>query len=456
MSNKNIDSTKEEKKGQDKKPLYYDPDLDINMVQDYMDHVFYSLYTDPKYTYAKYVGMGIRKDMDVNCDTAYVGYDRTKNEIFLGYSPYFMNHFIDKQRRGVIGHEYLHVIFEHLTYRSTNNPRERMLLNIAQDLAINSIISTDPSSLPELCFCPGEPLKQTKEGDKTPDPAFSKFIEKLPKMQDSEFYFEQLLEFFKDKQSPEEIVIVIGGNGTMDDHSVWDEIPEHLKDAINEKIERALKEGIEEAKRTKTWGNVPAELQQMLENMFAKILDWESIVKNFLEMSRNSKMNSTHKRLNRKMPYDFPGVRRKRQPRFLFTIDQSGSMSDEDVKDGVTLILDLLANKAAELDVVNFDVEIDIDSFKKNIKKSEAFKWTRTRCGGTDFDCVRKYVAESENKGRWSGIIIYTDGFAPKMGQIFGAKVLWLITKTGDANVEAARPGDLVVKMGERRLERKR
>jgi predicted metal-dependent peptidase len=437
-------------------PAFYDPKLDVNEFQDKMDEIFLDIYMDPKYCYAKYVGMGVRKQMDLGCDTAYVGFDQGKNEIFLGYNPYFLAKYTKKQRKGVVGHEYLHVIFEHLTWRSTNNKKERMLLNIAQDLAINSIISnSDPTCLPELCFIPGEPLKSISP-ENSPDPAFSAFIEKLPKMLDSETYFEELMKFFKGKETPEEIVIVLGGgSGTLDNHDIWDDIPEHLKDAINEKIERALKEGIEEAKRTKTWGNVPAQIQQMLENMFAKVLDWESIVKNFLEMSRKSSMDSSYKRLKRKMPYDFPGIKRKRQPRFLFAIDQSGSMADEDVKDMVTLLLDCLGSKKAEVDAVNFDTEIDIDSLQTNIKKEKAFHWQRTRCGGTDFDCVRRYVNEPTNRKKYSGVLIGTDAYAPTMGQIFGAKVLWLITKQGDPNVDCARPGDLVVQMGERQLKRK-
>ena len=425
------------------------PNLDLQQFQDNMDNIFLEIYLNPRYSYSKYVGMGIKKQMDLSCDTAYVGYNREKNEIFLGYNPYFLAQYNKKRKTGVIAHEYLHVIFEHLTLRSTNNPKERMLLNIAQDLAINSIVGYEEGHLPDICFLPGEPLKDAK------DKKFSEFIEKLPKMEDSEFYFEQLLNYFKDKKTVEEIILVIGGSGTMDDHNIWDDIPEHLKDAINEKIEQALKEGIEEAKRTKNWGSIPLQVQQMLENMFAKVLDWESIVKNFLDMSRTSSAINTFRRLNKRMPYDLPGAKRKRQPKFLFAIDQSGSMSDEDVRDGVTLVLDLLGAKKAEVDLVNFDTEIDESSFVRNIKKDKAFKWGRTRSGGTDFDCLRRYINKPENRKQFSGLIIYSDGYANQMGQVLGPKVLWLITKTGDLNVDAARSGDLIVQIGERKLKRK-
>ena len=70
----------------------------------------------------------------------------------------------------------------------------------------------------------------------------------------------------------------------------------------------------------------------------------------------------------------------------------------------------------------------------------------RTRCGGTDFDAVRRYVNDPKRRGKYSAVLIMTDGYAPKMGAVVGSKVMWIITETGDTS--AARPGDLVVKMG--------
>jgi predicted metal-dependent peptidase len=69
----------------------------------------------------------------------------------------------------------------------------------------------------------------------------------------------------------------------------------------------------------------------------------------------------------------------------------------------------------------------------------------RTRCGGTDFDAVAKFVNDTKNRGRWSGIIILTDGYAPTMSAVNGAKVLWVVTPSG--TMDHVRPGDLACKM---------
>ena len=98
-----------------------------------------------------------------------------------------------------------------------------------------------------------------------------------------------------------------------------------------------------------------------------------------------------------------------------------------------------------ELEVFHFDTEIDEKS-KTLWKKGRPFPPAhRTRCGGTDFQAVADYCNRPENRGKWAGIVILTDGYAPAMGQILGSKVIWVITETGTMN--AVRKGDLAVQM---------
>jgi predicted metal-dependent peptidase len=124
-------------------------------------------------------------------------------------------------------------------------------------------------------------------------------------------------------------------------------------------------------------------------------------------------------------------------------IDQSGSMADEDI----ALLYSELEGLAKEvsIDTYNFDVTIDKKSHKSWKRGEKLPAIGRTRCGGTDFQCVADFCNDPENRGKWSGVIILTDGYAPKMGGVNGAKVLWVITETGSMDV--VRPGDLAVKM---------
>ena len=149
------------------------------------------------------------------------------------------------------------------------------------------------------------------------------------------------------------------------------------------------------------------------------------------------------KRINKRLPYMMPGAKRSTIANVLWAIDQSGSVGDEDVQRGLAEAF--ACSKEASIDIVNFDTEVDMSSFA-SVKNGQNFKWRRTRSGGTDFDCVQRFLNNPKNRGKYSAVIMFTDGYAPKMGAIVGTKVLWVITETGD--IGAPRQGDLVVKMG--------
>jgi len=98
-----------------------------------------------------------------------------------------------------------------------------------------------------------------------------------------------------------------------------------------------------------------------------------------------------------------------------------------------------------EIDIYHFDTELDESSHQVWKRGSPYPNPERTRCGGTDFQCVANFMNNPRRRGKWSGAIILTDGYAPEMGTTPGTKVLWVITETG--TMTAVRTGDLAVQM---------
>ena len=143
----------------------------------------------------------IRKVQTRDIPTAGVGFDQQYDDITLYWNPEFFESLTNDETRGVLLHEFYHLVFGHLTARRKSPPK---MWNVATDLAINSIIVSSvaagmtKNALPSGALIPGifpvppSDRKYTKE-EKAAMP-IAALIESFPHAQASEWYFEKLKE----------------------------------------------------------------------------------------------------------------------------------------------------------------------------------------------------------------------------------------------------------------------
>lgn len=399
-----------------------------------------------------YILSTIPRAEDWSVATAYVGVDRYNKTFRMGYNPEFMRSLRSPAERAyVIRHELYHIILKHVTSRRVMDKNNHPLWNIATDLCINGGILTSKDA-PEVGLLPGVYPKNCA------DPELGELIKSFPTDESSDFYYAALKAYSDKKYGPggkeaaKQISISIGGdeNGsTLDGHGDWEDIPEEIRELLEERLKGQIHNGYRHAK-TRHWGTVPMEIQEMIAKMFSNEINWKNVLRHFIGSCRSMERESTIKRINKKAPYLFPGMKRKTIAKLCFFVDQSGSMSDEDVQRAFAAAFE--CSTEAEIEQYNFDTEVD-EASHQFWKRGKANEWKRTRSGGTDFDAVAKFVSHPRNKKKWTGIVICTDGYAPQMGNIYGTKVLWLITPEGDMG--AARKGDLIIRMGKDREAKK-
>lgn len=343
----------------------------------------------------------IQKRASSAIPTAGVCLNKDTAQFEMLYNPQFFEDMSDKERLGVLKHEFYHIIFEHVTGRLPPEGMSKMW-NVATDLAINSHLMGE---LPEGgCF-----------------PTIKPF-EEYPVGMSAEWYFSKLQndDQFKPQEGdgeggegqPSDGQGDGSGNGglpdTTDDHSGWGEASEEVRDMAKERLKQAVEKAAQDAASGQGWGSVSADMRKRIMDMIKPKVNWRSVLRYFIKTSQRADKRSTVKRYNKKYrAQKYAGKKVKRTAKIAIAIDQSGSVSD-------TMLTAFFAElnglaKLAEFTVVPFDTQVD-DSKVYVWKKGQRVAVERVLTGGTDFDAPTRY----SNDRNFDGLIILTDMEAPK------------------------------------------
>ena len=363
----------------------------------------------------------IEKRADSSIPTAGVRVCPDSAQFEMIYNPDFFASLPEEQVRGVLKHEFYHLIFEHVTSRKPEGVPHRAW-NIAADLAINSHLQGE---LPEMACMPGVGP-----------------FEDLPLHQTAEWYLANLPQ--KDEGDEGGSGSGEGGEGegeepegeepgSFDDHSGWDDNADSpQQQAANqmakERLKNAMKEAAKEASQSaKGWGSISGEVKEDILKRLESKVDWRKVLRYFIKTSQRASRRSSVKRINKRYAYIHPGKKVQRQAKIAIAIDQSGSVSD-DMLSAFFGELNGLA-KLAEFTVVPFDTSVD-ESKVYVWKKGKQQKAERVLCGGTCFNAPTEYV----NSQNFDGVIILTDMEAPKP-KACKAQRMWMTDARG-----ASRP----------------
>ena len=356
----------------------------------------------------------VEKRADYNIPTAGVMVNPDSAQFEMIYNPDFFASLPEEQVRGVLKHEFYHLIFDHVTSRKPEGV-PHMAWNVAADLAINSHLQGE---LPDMACMPGVgpfedmPLFQTAEW----------YLANLPQKEENEAGQDGQGEGSGGEPSPD-------NPGSFDDHSGWDDAAQSPEQqAANQMAKQRLKEAIKEAAQeaaqsAKGWGSVSGEVKKEIIKRLETKVDWKKVLRYFIKTSQRSNRSASVKRINRRYAYIHPGKKVNRQAKIAVAIDQSGSVSDE-MLEAFFGELNKLANLAS-FTVVPFDTDID-ESKVYEWKKGQSKKAERVLCGGTCFEAPTKWA----NENGVDGLIVLTDMEAPKPGRC-KAQRLWLTDERG-------------------------
>jgi predicted metal-dependent peptidase len=328
-----------------------------------------------------------------------------EGELNLFWNPMFFAGLKGPHVTGVLKHECWHLILKHCTSRKQDM---HFLWNIATDLAINSMLPLN--EMPDCGLLPGRPLDLSHLQDPSSIEKWKKvsdLIESFPTKMASEWYMEKL------KQDEEVSKILQEGSGefSMDDHDGWGDMSDEDRQVAEGKLRKILKDAVRKSDRTGQWGTVSSDQREMLRQIVSNAIDWKKVLHNFCGRSQRADRYNTHRRINRKYPYIHPGSKRRRTATVAIYMDQSGSVSDEDV----TMFFGALGmlGKLTNFILYPFDWTVDDENVVK-WKRGRSHPPVRTSCGGTNFVAVENHV--KKHMGEFDGHIILTDGGAADPG----------------------------------------
>lgn len=355
--------------------------------------------------------IGLNKEFGKAVPTA--GVSRQNINYKLVINPDFWSELSNDHKKGLLWHEILHIVFDHINLRSSY--ADFRLFNIAADCELNQYI-------PEHLLPEGAILPST----------FPELNLKLKAGTD--YYYNELLKDQQDNNGDGSLQDLLDALGDEDMHETWkefDNMSEAEKRLMTAQAEYQIREAAEEV--IKARGYLPGEISNIyhrITNPEPPKFDWRKYIRNFIGNSYQVETRTSRKKLNKRFP-DFPAMKFKPKKHILVAIDTSGSVSDTEVKEFLNEIYHL-HRAGTELTVAQCDTKIR-DISKYNPKKDITIYGR----GGTEFDPILEYY--NDNIHIYTSLVYLTDGECTASITPRG-KMLWVISTNGTPNQQLPGP----------------
>lgn len=365
----------------------------------------------------------VDKIADPKMDT--MGIDTRSRNVSVRYNPNFVNSLSSEYLEAIMVSENFKILLKHPTTR-LQNPKK--ISSMASQVTINHSVLENIFDEDDMDFVKNPTNFGLKNGLWF------------------ELYFKQLNEIFDEVMKTIEFTFGESsesqdGNSSESQYKEFKNQSDALKDYMNpqgssnqfwgenELFDADVTNMVNDNKgSTKKWGKFTGDQMGEIVSANTPKIDYKSIVRRFNNSVISSKSISSRMKANRRYDLEVAGRKRVYTSSLLFAIDISGSMSDDELSEGLAVVNSLC--KHSKITFMTFDTEIKSVETKYS-KAKNTFKILGR--GGTDFNCITEY-AEKHNQ---DGLIIFTDGYASPPKQPMNTKTLWLLL-----NQEQKNPSD--------------
>lgn len=357
---------------------------------------------DPFYGYFL-LQMGREIKLDMASPTG-VNFKGTRYVMY--YNPLMFLQLTAEQMMSSLQHEILHILSLHLVRgKGLLQEHSKAAVNMAMDLVVNHLLDSLPPYAITLAKVNQKYDLHLKPYETFEFYAFhiQRAIEQQGEEEKSEDSFEEPIQkvFLLDRT-----------------HDLWDD--------STEMDDRTLLEFTEKAVNTSVKGELSDTLQGLIEGLRGKKgeLPWNLFLKRILGTVESEKKKTSVRR-NRRQPEraDLRGELRDHKARIMVAIDTSGSISDEEFRQAMIEVMNIVKNYNHEITIVECDEELQNVYV---VKKEKDLQERKAGRGGTRFSPVIAYA----NRANINLLIYFTDGEGEEKLKVLprGYKILWILS----------------------------
>jgi len=306
-----------------------------------------------------------------------------------GLKFYYNSRFImmlkPKEVEFLVGHEVLHVVYDHMGRRGDRDPQ---LWNIADDYAVNA------------------DLKRHKVGE---------FIKTVPCLYEAKYDGKSAEEIYDDLYDKAEKINIedlidqmidqhMDGNGENEGQP-------QMSDEERERVRQEVKQAIINAAQVAEAGSIPKGVERLIKQHTNPLMPWRELIQTNLTSSIRTDFSFMRpSRRGWHMDAILPAMTPGEEIDVVVGIDMSGSISTKQGQDFLGEIGGMMDTfDGYRVHVFCFDTEIynPKDFTSENLDSIDEYE--PVGGGGTDFDAIFKYLKENAIEPK--RLIVFTDGF---------------------------------------------
>ncbi len=313
------------------------------------------------------------------------------------YNSRFVMMLRPKEVEFLVGHEVLHVVYDHIGRRDNRDPQ---LFNIANDYAVNAdlkrhkvgdFITTVPC------------LYEAKYDGKSSEEIYDDLMKNVQKISIDDL-IDQMIDDHMDGEGDDSDS---DGDGDKEGKGKRPTMSAEERERVRQEVKQAILNAAQQAEA----GQLPKGVERMIKQMTDPIMPWRELIQtNLTSAIRSDYSWMRPSRRSWHMDAVMPGMNPGEEIDVVVAIDMSGSISNKQAQQFLGEIAGMMeAFDGYKVHVFCFDTDVynPADFNSENMDTIDNYE--PAGGGGTDFDAIFDYLKREGNVPK--RLIVFTDGY---------------------------------------------